>query len=161
TVILSGAGRSEIIAADLAAQAEHDPEALSAFITTSRKLAESVLAHTNQLARENTIARQSVQRNGTILLASSRQQTLVWVNQIAPEHVTVEPEDVPFIQNAGSVFVGAYSAQAAGDYASGANHVLPTAGSARFRGGLHVLDFVKLIAVQQLSSRALQSIANT
>ena len=77
-----------------------------------------------------------------------------WANQIAPEHITVSKEDLPFVQNAGSIFVGDYSAQAAGDYASGPNHVLPTSGVARFRGGLSVVDFVKVITVQQLSARA-------
>ena len=161
TLILSSSGRPEFIAADLVAQAEHDPEALAIYITTSQTLAKRVLEQTARLACENTTAQESLRRNGTALVASSRPQALAWVNQIAPEHVTVEPKDLPLIRNAGSVFVGDYSAQAAGDYASGANHVLPTAGSARFRGGLHVLDFVKLIAVQQLSSRALQSIART
>jgi histidinol dehydrogenase len=161
TVIFSTTGKPEFIAADLVAQAEHDPEALAILITTSRRLADSVVGHTSRLAGENTTAQLALRRNGLALVTSSRRQALAWVNQIASEHVTVEPEDVPLIRNAGSVFVGDYSAQAAGDYASGANHVLPTAGSARFRGGLHVLDFVKLIAVQQLSSRALRSISKT
>src|SRR5207244_12049057 len=78
-------------------------------------------------------------------------------NRIAPEHITVEKKDLNFVQNAGSIFVGDYSAQAAGDYASGPNHVLPTGGSARFRGGLSVMDFVKLITVQEVSARGLRS----
>ena len=76
---------------------------------------------------------------------------------MAPEHITVSEEDLPFIQNAGSVFVGDYSAQAAGDYASGPNHVLPTSGQARFRGGLSVADFVKVITVQQLSAQGTEA----
>ena len=84
-----------------------------------------------------------------------------WANRIAPEHITVEKRDVPRVQNAGSVFVGDYSAQAAGDYASGPNHVLPTAGVARFRGGLSVMDFVKMITVQELSAKGLTNIART
>jgi histidinol dehydrogenase len=71
----------------------------------------------------------------------------------------VEADDLRFIQNAGSVFVGGYSAQATGDYASGPNHVLPTSGQARFRGGLSVMDFVKVITVQQLSVAGLKRIA--
>jgi histidinol dehydrogenase len=70
----------------------------------------------------------------------------------------VDPDDLSFIQNAGSVFVGEYSAQAAGDYASGPNHVLPTSGQARFRGGLSVADFVKVITVQQLSAEGMRKI---
>jgi histidinol dehydrogenase len=71
----------------------------------------------------------------------------------------VEADDLPFIQNAGSIFVGDYSAQAAGDYGSGPNHVLPTSGQARFRGGLSVADFVKVITVQQLSATGLRRIS--
>src|SRR5437879_13823937 len=86
---------------------------------------------------------------------------MVRANRIAPEHITVEAKDLPRIQNAGSIFIGEYSAQAAGDYASGPNHVLPTAGVARFRGGLSVLDFVKIITVQELSERGLRRIGRT
>ena len=158
-VVLSDRGRAEFIAADLVAQAEHDPEALSVFITTRRPLAESVAWWATNLARPNKVARESLQRNGVILLAESRQQSLDWANQLAPEHITVDSPDVRSIQNAGSIFVGDYSPQAAGDYASGPNHVLPTAGVARFRGGLSVLDFVKLISVQRLSPQGLGRIA--
>ena len=94
-----------------------------------------------------------------MLIANSRQQAFNWANRIAPEHITVATRDLRLVQNAGSVFIGDYSAQAAGDYASGPNHVLPTAGAARFRGGLSVMDFVKIITVQELSSRGLRRIA--
>ncbi len=158
-VVLSDSGVPEFIAADLVAQAEHDPETLSIFITTSRKLARSVKTNTAQLAKGNSIAQASLQARGAILIAASREQARDWANQLAPEHITVTKEDLPFIQNAGSVFVGDYSAQAAGDYASGPNHVLPTSGQARFRGGLSVSDFVKVITVQKLSDRGLKRIA--
>jgi len=82
-----------------------------------------------------------------------------WANALAPEHITVEAANVALVRNAGSVFVGDYSPQAGGDYASGPNHVLPTGGAARFRGGLGVLDFVKLISVQRLSRTGLKQIA--
>jgi histidinol dehydrogenase len=156
---LSASGSPEFIAADLVAQAEHDPEAVSVFITTSRKLARSVKLSAAKLAKGNPTAVESLRRRGAILVASSREQGREWANRIAPEHITVAAEDVPFIRNAGSVFVGDYSAQAAGDYASGPNHVLPTSGQARFRGGLSVLDFVKVITVQQLSANGLRRIA--
>jgi histidinol dehydrogenase len=158
-VILSDTGSAEFIAADLVAQAEHDPESLAVFITTSRKLARSVAVSVARLAKGNAIALESVRRRGAILVAGSREQAREWANLIAPEHITVVAEDLPFIQNAGSIFVGDYSAQAAGDYASGPNHVLPTAGQARFRGGLSVMDFVKIITVQQLSATGLRRIA--
>ena len=159
TVVLSDSGVPEFIAADLVAQAEHDPEALALFITTSRELARSVRVSATELARGNPIAKESLRARGAILVAASPEQARDWANRIAPEHITVEKKDLPFVQNAGSVFVGNYSAQPAGDYASGPNHVLPTSGQARFRGGLSVLDFVKIITVQQLSANGLRRIA--
>ena len=158
-VILSSSGNPAYIAADLVAQAEHDPETLAVFITTSKKLALSVANNTKERSGDNAIAARSLKARGAVLIASSRLQAFGWANRIAPEHITVEKSDLPLVQNAGSVFVGDYSAQAAGDYASGPNHVLPTAGAARFRGGLSVMDFVKLITVQELSPKGLQQIA--
>jgi histidinol dehydrogenase len=160
-VVLSDSGGPEFIAADLVAQAEHDPETLALLITTSRELAQSVKGAATQAAKGNPTAQKSLRARGAILVAASREQAREWANRIAPEHITIEADDLPFIQNAGSVFVGDYSAQAAGDYASGPNHVLPTAGQARFRGGLSVVDFVKVITVQQLSAAGLKRIAPT
>ena len=160
-VVLSNSGNAEFIAADLVSQAEHDPDALAVFITTSRKLAQSVSENVTRLAQSNPTAQDSIRRHGVILLAPSRVQARAWANELAPEHITVDRNDVPFIQNAGSIFVGNYSPQAAGDYASGPNHVLPTAGQARFRGGLSVFDFLKLITAQQLSQPGLRHIAQT
>ncbi len=159
-VVLSHAGVAEFIASDLVAQAEHDREALSVLITTSRNLAKSVAMVTARLAQDNPTAKESLQHQGTILIASSREQAREWANRLAPEHITVTEEDLPFIQNAGSVFVGDSSAQAAGDYASGPNHVLPTSGQARFRGGLSVADFMKVITVQEISTAGLRRIAS-
>lgn len=158
-VVLSDSGNPEFIAADLVAQAEHDPDTLVLFITTSRELARSVRLRVTKLAKGNRIAEESLRVRGATLVAASRAEAREWVNHIAPEHITVEADDLPFIQNPGSIFVGNYSAQAAGDYASGPNHVLPTSVQARFRGGLSVLDFVKIITVQQLSAKGLRRIA--
>jgi histidinol dehydrogenase len=160
-VVVSDDGNPQFIAADLVCQAEHDPETVVVFITTRTKLAGSVAVCAKEVAEENPIAKEALAKSGTILIAGSRTQALTWANQIASEHITVARKDVPLIQNAGSVFVGDYSAQAAGDYASGPNHVLPTAGAARFRGGLSVVDFVKLISVQELSRSGLRRIAPT
>ncbi|HWZ81536.1 MAG TPA: histidinol dehydrogenase [Terriglobales bacterium] len=159
-VVLSESGKPPFIASDLVAQAEHDADALGVFITCSRPLADAVVEEIKKRVKNNPVARQSL-RNGAILLANSRDQGRVWANRIAPEHITVDADDLPFIHNAGSIFVGDHSPQAAGDYASGPNHVLPTAGQARFRGGLSVLDFVKIITVQQLSPPGLGRIART
>ena len=157
--IVSDDGRAEFIAADLVAQAEHDPEALSVFITSNAVLAKQVVAATAECAQGNMIAQQSLRRSGVVLLAASRQQAMEWANRIAPEHITVSRDDVAAVVNAGSVFVGDFSPQAVGDYASGPNHVLPTGGSARYRGGLSVFDFVKLITVQELSASGVRRIS--
>lgn len=159
-VIVSERGRPEFIAADLVAQAEHDPDALAVFITSSAELAQSVAKALKIQSAKNDIARTSLRKNGAVLLADSHEQALEFANRIAPEHITIEEEDLHSIWNAGSIFVGGYSPQAAGDYASGPNHVLPTGATARFRGGLGVQDFVKMISVQQLSQEGLGQIAS-
>jgi histidinol dehydrogenase len=165
-VIVSSKGNAAFIAADLVAQAEHDPETLAVFITTSKKLAGKVRDQLNDGGRgrpplhQNEIAQKSLTARGAVLISESRKQAFEWANRIAPEHITVERKDLPLVRNAGSVFIGDYSAQAAGDYASGPNHVLPTAGAARFRGGLSVMDFVKVISVQELSGKGLQRIGS-
>lgn len=160
-VILSDSGNPDFIAADLIAQAEHDVDALVFLITTSRKLAAAVSASLTRMAKGNETAQASLQKHAAIFLAKSKPEARQWANRLAPEHITVDPEDQRFIKSAGSIFVGDYSAQAAGDYASGPNHVLPTSGQARFRGGLSVFDFVKIISLQKLSARGLQRIAPT
>ena len=160
-VFYSDAGNPAFLAADMVAQAEHDPDAMVAFISTAAEQARKVGLALAAASRGNVIATKAIQRNARLLVASSRQQAMQWVNSIAPEHLTVDRVDLASVTNAGSVFVGDYSAQAAGDYAAGPNHVLPTAGAARFRGGLSVLDFVKLITVQQFSAAGLHKIGTT
>lgn len=158
-IVVSDTGTPEFIASDLVAQSEHDPEALAVFITTRRDLAAKVAKWVDDLSKENNVAREAIERNGVILISASRKQSFEWANAIASEHITVDSADVPCVRNAGSVFIDDYSPQAAGDYASGPNHVLPTGGAARFRGGLSVLDFVKVISVQKLSRPGLRRIA--
>jgi histidinol dehydrogenase len=163
-VIVSTRGNPAFIAADLVAQAEHDPETLAVFITTSPKLARAVEDQLQSAEQDkNAIAQQSLGSRGAILIADSREQAFEWANRIAPEHITVDrnKKDLALVRNAGSIFIGDYSAQAAGDYASGPNHVLPTAGAARFRGGLSVIDFVKVISVQEISSTGLRKLSST
>jgi histidinol dehydrogenase len=165
-VIVSSRGNAGFVASDLVAQAEHDPETLGVFITTSEKLGNEVVTALKKgrpggplPLHDNAIGLASLKKRGAVLIANTKQQAFDWANRIAPEHLTLDKEDLNFVQNAGSIFVGDYSAQAAGDYASGPNHVLPTAGAARFRGGLSVLDFVKLITVQEISPRGLSRLA--
>jgi histidinol dehydrogenase len=158
-LILCDDGEPSFVASDLVAQAEHDPDALVLLVTKSRPFARSVSRSLAALARGNPIAQQALRKHGAVLLAASSTQAIDWANLIAAEHLTTTREKLPSVVSAGSIFLGDYSAQAAGDYGSGPNHVLPTGGVARFRGGLSVLDFVKVITVQELSRAGLRKIA--
>jgi histidinol dehydrogenase len=158
-LVLSDDGEPEFIAADLVAQAEHDPDASAIFITSSLKLAREVKQAVSRMSSGNAVARQSLKANGAILIASTHAQAVEWANAIGPEHLTVGAEDVAAITSAGSIFVGNYSPQALGDYAAGPNHVLPTGNVARIRGGLSVTDFVKVISVQEVSREGLRRLA--
>ena len=152
-VVTSDRGRPADIASDLVAQAEHDPEALAIFITTRLELAQQVIAETKTRSRNNAVAREALDRNGLVILASHPHEARDLTNRIAPEHLTVDSaQDLDWVQNAGSVFIGRWSAQPMGDYISGPNHTLPTGGMARVRGGLSVNDFIKLITVQEYSA---------
>ncbi len=158
-VLYSDTGNPEFLAADLVAQAEHDPDTVAVFLTTQPSLAAKVKAAVTVASHDNTVARQAIRKNGHLLIAASRQQAIAWINQFAPEHLTVDEDDLADVHSAGSIFVGDYSAQSAGDYAAGPNHVLPTAGAARFRGGLSVNDFLKIITVQRFDPAGLSKIA--
>jgi histidinol dehydrogenase len=159
-VIYSETGNADYLASDLVAQAEHDPDAVVVFISTSATLSKFVAQDLQRRAKGNTIAVKAIKRNACVLVAVSREQAFDWVNRIAPEHLTVDGDaDVPAVCNAGSIFIGNFSPQSTGDYAAGPNHVLPTAGAARFRGGLSAADFVKVITVQKLFREGLRDIA--
>ncbi len=160
-IVLAHEGNPKFYAADLVAQAEHDPETLVIFISSNRKLAKQVVAACDEMAKKNRIARESLKRSAVALVIADREEALGWANAIAPEHITVPESEARFVFNAGSVFVGPYSPQSLGDYASGPNHTLPTGGAARYRGGLSVLDYLKIITVQEVSKAALKTIAPT
>lgn len=157
--LISARGNPAWIASDLVAQAEHDPDALCIFITTARELAKTVQREVEQHTRTNPVARQSLSQKGAILVVASLDEAVDTANRIAPEHLTLPAELAPAVRNAGSVFLDEFSPQAAGDYISGPNHVLPTGGMARVRGGLSVLDFVRIIACQELSAKGIRGIA--
>jgi histidinol dehydrogenase len=158
-LITSEHGRAADIASDLVAQAEHDPEALAIFITTRADLAKEVVAGAKLRSRNNPVAREALTRNGFAIVASTTDEAHIITNRLASEHLTVDaPRDLDWVQNAGSVFIGRWSAQPMGDYISGPNHTLPTGGMARVRGGLSVNDFVKLITVQQYSAQAMRTL---
>jgi histidinol dehydrogenase len=149
-VVTSETGNPQWIAADLVAQAEHDPDALAIFVTSNADLAKSVAAEVKLQAKTNPIAKRALAKSGTIFITRTIEEAREITNRLAPEHLTVDtPEDLAWVRNAGSVFVGALTPQTMGDYISGPNHVLPTGRVGRVRGGLSVLDFVKIITVQQ------------
>jgi histidinol dehydrogenase len=156
-VVTSEAGDAEGIAADLVAQAEHDPEALAILITSKEQLAEEVALEVKRQAQGNVIAEQSLAAQGFAFVTESVDEARELTNRLAPEHLTVDSgADLRWVKNAGSVFVGHHTPQSMGDYISGPNHVLPTGRNGRVRGGLSVLDFVKVITVQQYTLDALR-----
>jgi histidinol dehydrogenase len=154
-----GEGDPVFIAADLVAQAEHDPETLAVMITSNAALAEAVKAEVGAQAKGNAIARNSIATRGCIFVTESVAKARELTNRLAPEHLTVDSAaDLKWVKNAGSVFVGNYSPQSMGDYISGPNHVLPTGRVGRVRGGLSVMDFVKVITVQEYTRKGLRAL---
>jgi histidinol dehydrogenase len=161
-VVVAGAGRASWVAADLVAQAEHDPDARPIFVTWRRGLARQVAGLLARQPRGRDVVRRSIASHGLVVLARSAEEAMAVANRIAPEHLVVDREALTHGPlTAGAVFVGPYSAQAAGDYATGSNHVLPTAGAARFRGGLSAADFVRVMSVQRITRAGLARIAPT
>jgi len=158
-VVASDRGRPDWIAADLIAQAEHDPAARAILVTTRRALASAVAAEVERQMPATGPARQSIDANGAIVLAANRRDAVRIVNRIAPEHLVVDEDaDVRVFRTAGTIFVGPWSAQASGDYCTGSNHVLPTGGAGRFRGGLSAADFVRVFTVQRLTRTGIRKI---
>ena len=139
------------------AQAEHDTDACAILLTTSKRLADAVAKEIErQLATLPTapVARKAIDKNSAIIIVRSLDEAVELSNAFAPEHLSIHHEELlPKIRHAGSIFIGPYSPEAAGDYASGPNHVLPTSGAARLRGGLSAADYVKVISIQQLDAR--------
>ena len=160
-VTVAHKGPASYIASDLVAQAEHDPEALPVFITSSKRLAKEVVIEAELQSAENEIAKTSLAANDVVLVARNKREAMDWANAIGGEHLTVAADDLNAVRSAGSVFVGDFSPQSLGDYASGPNHTLPTGNVARTRGGLSVLDYVKIISVQQVSRAGLKKIGPT
>src|SRR5688572_10210815 len=165
-VIVAARGPSAWIAADLIAQAEHDPDARAVLITPSRTLANRVARDiAAQVAAQvptDGPARASLRAHGGIIVTKSVVEAMELANAAAPEHLVVDDNRLASMMTcAGSVFVGPWSAQVAGDYAIGSNHVLPTAGAARARGGLSAADFVRQITVQRVTRAGLRGIGGT
>jgi len=158
-IVTSEVGDPTGIAADLVAQAEHDPEALAILITSNAELALEVALEVKRQSQKNEIAKQSIAAQGFAFVTRTVEEAHSLTNRLAPEHLTVDAgADLRWVKNAGSVFIGHHTPQSMGDYVSGPNHVLPTGRNGRVRGGLSVLDFVKIITVQQYTLDALREV---
>jgi histidinol dehydrogenase len=164
-VIFAPSGNPAFIAADLLAQAEHDPDAVAIFVTTSLKFGRAVAAEiARQLAQlpKSNPAWRSLAKNGAVLVARNFTAAARLVNRFAPEHLSlpgVAGKLADHFDSAGSIFLGDWSAQSFGDYATGTNHVMPTGGVARARGGLSTADFVKCVSVQEVTRAGLARLA--
>jgi histidinol dehydrogenase len=165
-VVLTNTGNPRWIAADLLAQAEHAPDAGSYLVTSSgafaRKVEREVMDQLSALPKTNP-AQSSIRRTGAILIARSLEHACEFVNRFAPEHLSLPADGetlIGKIRSAGTIFLGARNAQPFGDYASGSNHVLPTGGWARRRGGLSAADFVKCISVQKINAAGFRRLSN-
>jgi histidinol dehydrogenase len=158
--IVSTTGTAAWIASDLIAQAEHDPDARALLFTSSRRLASAVSQEVRRQMPTDGPAARALGTNGGIVLARSLDEAIALCQRMAPEHVVCDSVAVgKRLTRAGTVFVGQHSAQAAGDYATGSNHVLPTSGAAAGRGGLSAADFVRVSTVQRVTSQGLRRIA--
>ena len=161
-VIVAVEGDPAWIAADLLAQAEHDVDARAIFITPRKRLAQAVAKEVSRQAPVSGPTKEALMRNGGIIVTKNLAEAATLANRIAPEHLVVDTEQTArLIPVAGATFIGAWTAQAAGDYAIGSNHVLPTSGAARFRGGLHSADFVRVSSVQRLTALGLRTVGPT
>jgi histidinol dehydrogenase len=161
-LLVSSTGNPAWIAADLIAQAEHDPDARAILITPNRRLATQVAAEVKNRMPADGPARLSLGRHGGVIVTKSTAEAIELANAAAPEHMVVDSEAMAAkVTCVGSLFIGGWTAQVAGDYAIGSNHVLPTAGAARVRGGLSAADFVRQITVQRVTRAGLSRIGGS
>ena len=161
-VLADETANPKYVAADLLSQAEHDEMASAILVTTSQKLAEQVSAEVDEFVKHlsrKEIIEKSLEQYGYLLVTDTKEEALETVNLIASEHleiVTKNPfEDMTKVQNAGAIFLGAYSSEPLGDYFAGPNHILPTNGTARFFSPVSVDDFVKKSSIIYYSKEAL------
>jgi histidinol dehydrogenase len=161
-LLVSETGDPDWLAADLIAQAEHDTDARALLVTSKRRLAERVAAAVARQMPADGPAPVSLAANGGIIVTRTPKEALLLANRMAPEHLVVDDErQAEAVGCAGAIFIGPWTAQVAGDYAIGSNHVLPTGAAARFRGGLNASDFVRVVSVQRLTAAGLRGIAPT
>ncbi|MBT4120540.1 MAG: histidinol dehydrogenase [Candidatus Magasanikbacteria bacterium] len=167
-VIADEAANPKFVAADLMADAEHGPDSAPILITTSKKLAEKIWyeikKNINKFDTQKNIQK-SMKRYGLFALVTNIEEAIEFANDYAPEHIQIMTKNAQSIAkkitNAGSIFIGDYTCKSAGDYATGANHVLPTGGSAKMFSGLSVLDFVRLVEYQKCSKEGLEKISKS
>ncbi len=165
-IVLAERGNARWIAADLIAQAEHAPDAASFFVTTSSALARELQREVEWQLQELSLGLANIPTAlaGAILVANSLEHACDFVNCFAPEHLSLPGSSTKLLQqirSSGTIFLGPWAAQPLGDYVSGSNHVLPTAGWARRRGGLSAADFVKCISVQTISRKGFLRLADS
>ncbi|WP_295722527.1 histidinol dehydrogenase [uncultured Methanobrevibacter sp.] len=167
-ILADDTANPEFIAHDFLSQAEHDPNAACIFVTDSKHLANEVnqeIESLTQKAVRKEIIESSISKRGKIVLVSDIDEGIYLTNKYAPEHLIISTKDnnnvLSKINNAGSIFIGDYSPVACGDYGSGTNHVLPTAGGARMYSGLSTEDFIKKPTVQEVSKEGLNILKNT
>jgi histidinol dehydrogenase len=168
-VLADDSAEPRYVAADLLAQAEHDPNASVVCVTDSADVTEAVLAELDERLPERVrvdTAREALEHDASgVFLARSMPEAVLFAEEYAAEHLSIQADDddalLDRISNAGSVFLGPYTPVAAGDYASGTNHVLPTGGGARLHGGLSVDTFLRSSTVQRLSREGLGDLAGT
>jgi histidinol dehydrogenase len=165
-IVLAERGKARWIAADLLAQAEHAPDASSFLVTTSSALAHEVQREVKWQLAESPFgfANLSTGLVGAILVAKSLEDACKFINRFAPEHLSLPSGEIELLKQiraAGTIFLGPWAAQPLGDYVSGSNHILPTAGWARRRGGLSTADFVKCISVQTISRKGFLRLADS
>jgi histidinol dehydrogenase len=155
-VIASERGNPRWIAADLVAQAEHDPETLAVLVTSNATLAKETAEQVRVQSADIKIAKRAIAMNGFIFITKNKMETESVTNRLAAEHLTIDNEqDLAWVRHAGSIFIGTQTPQSMGDYISGPNHVLPTGRLSKVRAGLSVYDFLRLVAVQQYSAEGL------
>lgn len=165
-VVADDSAVPEFVAADLLSQAEHDERATAVCVTTSKSFAEAlhkeVVKQTEQADRKGIIE-VSIANNGRIILVDSLDEAYDFVNKLAPEHLQLmvnnPMEQLPFIHNAGAIFLGNYSPEALGDYMAGPNHTLPTSGTSAFSSPLGVYDFMKKSSIIHYTEQALQDVS--
>jgi histidinol dehydrogenase len=166
-IIADDTARAEFVAADLLAQAEHDDDASAILVTTSQRLANEVAGEVSRqaesLPRRATVEN-SLAQHGAVILVDDLSEACEIVNQLAPEHLEIVTRDdetlAAKVLHAGAIFLGSYTPEVVGDYFAGPNHVLPTAGAARFSSALGVYDFIKRTTVLRYSREAMKRSAN-